>query len=65
MRAETAAAYVDEKSVETFRGGLGKLYSSPIIVPNKGERWVRDDLDADIDKLRGAPAAIRDLADEL
>jgi hypothetical protein len=65
MRAETAAAYVDEKNVETFRRGVGSLYSRPINVPHKGERWVRDDLDADIDRLRGSPNSIRDLADEL
>jgi hypothetical protein len=50
MRAETAAAYLDEKSVEAFRRGVGTIYPRPIKVTGKGDRWLRDDLDAAIEK---------------
>ena len=65
MRAETAAAYVDEKSVETFRRGVGKLYPSPIKVAGKGYRWLREDLDQAIDRLRGRTVSVRDAAEVL
>lgn len=60
MRAATAAAYVDETSVEAFRRacGRGKLYPSPKNIEGKGERWLREDLDAALDRAHGkAPAA--------
>jgi hypothetical protein len=53
MRAEYAAAYVDEKSVDTFRRAVGTLYPRPIKVPGKGERWLKEALDQAIDKLSG------------
>jgi hypothetical protein len=65
MRAETAAAYVDEKSVETFRRAVGKIYPLPEKVPGKGDRWVKDAIDQAIDRLRGGVKAIRDAADVL
>ena len=65
MRAETAAAYVDEKSVETFRRGVGKIYPPPEKVPGKGDRWVKDAIDQAIERLRGRVKAIRDAADVL
>ena len=55
MRAETAARYVDEVSVEAFRRAVGSLYPEPIRVSGKGDRWVRDGLDEAIDRL-GGPA---------
>jgi hypothetical protein len=60
MRAETAAAYVDEKSVEAFRRGIDTLYPCPIKVPGKGDRWLREDLDAAIEKLTGRASLVRD-----
>jgi hypothetical protein len=36
MRAETAAAYLDEKSVEAFRRGVGTVYPVPIKVVTDG-----------------------------
>lgn len=53
MRAETAAAYVDEKSVSAFRRacGEGHLYPSPVYIPGKGERWLKDQLDRALDLL--------------
>ena len=36
MRAETAAAYVDERSVETFRRRIGSVYPHPVNVSGRG-----------------------------
>ena len=65
MRAETAAAYVDEKSVETFRRGVGTIWPLPKKVSGKGYRWLREDLDQAIDRLSGSTEAIRDAAEVL
>lgn len=62
MRAETAARYVDEKSVETFRRGVGTIWPLPKKVPGKGLRWLRDDLDAAIEVIIGRQSAIFDAA---
>jgi hypothetical protein len=53
MRAETAARYVDEVSVEAFRRAVGSIYPQPIRVSGKGDRWVRESLDDAIDRLAG------------
>jgi len=45
MRADRAARYVDEKSVEAFRRAVGTLYPRPRKVVGKGDRWLKDDLD--------------------
>jgi hypothetical protein len=45
MRAETAAAYVDEVSVQAFRRKVGTTYPRP--VSGKGERQKWDKLDLD------------------
>jgi hypothetical protein len=58
--AETAARYVDEKSVEAFRGGVVTIYPTAIRVPGKGDRWLKDDLDAAIEKLTRRPNHVRD-----
>lgn len=65
MRAETAARYVDEKSVEAFRRGVGTIYPRPRKVAGKGDRWLKDDLDRAIDRLAGPAGTIRDIADVL
>jgi hypothetical protein len=65
MRAQTAAAYVDEKSVETFRRSVGTLYPLPVKLAGKGDRWLKDDLDAAIEMLTGRMALVRDAADVL
>lgn len=65
MRAETASRYVDEKSVEAFRRGVGTLYPEPVRISGKGDRWLRDALDAAIDRLTGVVGRPRDAADEL
>ncbi len=60
MRAETAAAYLDEVSAPAFRRAVGTLYPAPISVPGKGERWLRDDLDEAIERMTGRAHLVRD-----
>ena len=64
MRAESAARYVDEKSVDAFRRAVGTLYPKPIRVSGKGERWLKDALDEAIDKISGK-THVSDIADQL
>lgn len=65
MRAETAAAYVDERSVDAFRRAIGKLWPKPLRVRGKGERWLKEDLDAAIEKLTNRSRHVRDASDVL
>ena len=65
MRAATAAAYVDERSVDAFRRAVGTLWPSPISLVGKGERWLKEDLDAAIDRASRRPSNVRDAADVL
>ena len=65
MRAQTAAAYVGEKSVASFRRSVGTLWPRPLKVAGKGERWLKEDLDATIDRLTNRPSTVRDAADVL
>jgi hypothetical protein len=65
MRAETAARYLDEKSVEAFRRGVGTIYPKPCKLAGKGDRWLKDDLDRAIDRMAGPSETIRDIADVL
>ena len=65
MRAETAAAYCDEPSVDAFRRSVGKLYPYPYKVPRKGDRWSRRELEAALRRLRGETAEVGDAADVL
>jgi hypothetical protein len=51
MSARTAAAYCDERSVDAFRRGVGRIWPRPIKVSGKGLRWLRDDLDLAIERL--------------
>ena len=65
MRAQTAAAYVDERSVDAFRRAVGTLWPKPLLVSGKGERWLKDDLDIAIEKLTGRKRHVRDASDVL
>ena len=65
MRARTAAAYVDERSVDAFRRAVGTLWPKPLRIAGKGERWLKEDLDAAIDARTNRPAYMRDAADVL
>jgi hypothetical protein len=62
MRAETAARYVDEKSVEVFRRRVGSVYPRPVNVSGRGDVWLKDQLDAAIAKLKGETADAVDAA---
>jgi hypothetical protein len=65
MRAETAALYVDEVSVEAFRHAVGLLYPRARDVPGKGQRWLIEELDAALDRIHGLtdekPVPLREL----
>ena len=63
MTAATAAAYCDEASVEAFRRGIGKIWPRPRNIVGKGERWLREDLDQEIDRLTSS--TVKDAADVL
>jgi len=65
MRAETAAAFCDETSVDAFRRGVGTLYPEPYSVSGKGERWWRGDLLIALKRLRGEAVDVEDAADVL
>ena len=65
MRAKTAAAYVDERSVYAFRRAGGTLWPKPLQVSGKGERWLKDDLDTAIENLTGRKENVRDASDVL
>lgn len=65
MRAETAAAYVDERSVQAFLRGVGPVYPQPKRIAGKGKRWLKDALDEAIDRLFASGGTIRDIADHL
>ena len=60
MRAATAAAYCDEKSIQSFRRGVGTLYPYAIRISGKGERWLKEDLDAAIESLTGRATLVKD-----
>jgi hypothetical protein len=65
MRAETAAAYVDEVSVEALLRSVGSLYPRPLPVSGKGNRWRCEDLDSIIDEYGRRAKKVRDAADLL
>lgn len=64
MRAETAAAYLDEVSTDAFLRSVGSIYPCAVRVRGKGLRWVREDLDQAVDKLSGR-GEVRSLADDI
>ena len=65
MRATTAAAYVDERSVGAFRRSVGSMWPEPLKLAGKGERWLKEDLDAAIDRATQRLSMVRDAADVL
>lgn len=52
MRAVTAAAYVDEKSVEAFLRRAGTVYPAGRKISGRGRVWVREELDKAIMALQ-------------
>ena len=65
MRAETAAAFCDERSVDAFLRSVGKLYPRPYRVPGKGDRWTKGELERALQRLRGEAVDVTDAADVL
>ena len=65
MRSDTAAAYVDERSVGAFLRGVGKIWPKGITIAGKGRRWLREDLDRAIERLSMRAPAVEDAADLL
>jgi hypothetical protein len=53
MRAETAAAYVDEPSVEAFLRKVPSEYSEPVRIKGSLPKWHREKLDRDIARRHG------------
>jgi len=62
MRAETAARYVDETSVQAFRRRVGTLWPLPISGKGQRQKWDREDLDAAVARLKGQSTQIFDAA---
>jgi hypothetical protein len=62
MRAETAAGYCDEVSVEAFMRRVGSVYSRPVYVAGRGKVWLKAKLDRDIEKLSPEAADVPDAA---
>jgi hypothetical protein len=65
MRAETAAAYLDEVSVQAFRRKVGSVYPAPIGGRGRRQKWDREDLDAAISAMKGLPSSVLDAASVL
>jgi hypothetical protein len=54
MRAETAAAYCDEPSVEAFRAKVARgVYSQPARAKGLQDKWHRAKLDRDVARRHG------------
>jgi hypothetical protein len=66
MRAETAAAYVDEPSVQAFLAKVEKgIYSPPRREPGCLPKWHRDKLDRDIARRHGLAGNSMPLAEDI
>ncbi len=69
MRAETAAAYVDEPSVEAFLAKVQRaIYCRPVRVEGCLPKWNREKLDLDLRRRHnirtgGDGAVVEDIAD--
>lgn len=68
MRAETAAAYMDEVSVEAFLRKVPAVYPRPITSKGERRKWDKEELDRAAtlrapgnSKLAGVPSLAEDL----
>jgi hypothetical protein len=64
MRAETAAAYVDEPSVEAFLKKVPRVYSEPARTKGALPKWHRSKLDRDIARRHGLQSQGPQLAED-
>ncbi len=63
MRAEIAAGYVGERSVEAFLRKVGKVYPRPRNISGRGRVWMKADLDRALGIITTAEGAtVKDLA---
>ena len=65
MRASTAAAYVDEVSVQAFRRKVGSVYPRPVTGKGQRQKWDREDLDRAVAAMKGPAANVLDAASVL
>jgi hypothetical protein len=65
MTERTAAAYTDERSVRSFRRGVGSIYPRPYKVKGKGKRWLIEDLDEAMERATGKRSEFFDASDVL
>jgi hypothetical protein len=63
MRAELAAGYCGEPTVEAFLKRVGNEYPQPRITQGRRRLWLRDDLDQAI--LPSDLQRVRDVAEDL
>jgi hypothetical protein len=63
MRAETAAAYCDEPSVEAFLKKVPHIYPEPARVKGSLPKWHRAKLARDIDRKHGLRCDVPVLAE--
>jgi hypothetical protein len=64
MRAETAAAYCDEPSVEAFLRKVPHVYSEPARTKGSLPKWHRSKLNRDIARKHGLQAEELQLAED-
>ena len=57
MTAATAAAYMDECSVEAFLRRVGTVYPRPRKISGRGRVWLKQDLDQTMGIAGGGEAA--------
>ena len=65
MRAATAAAYVDEVSVESFLRKVGAVYPAPSWGKGRGARWDKEKMDLARTAPDGIPPIVFDAANVL
>lgn len=65
MRAETAAAYVDEVSVQAFRRKVGSVYPAPVTGKGQRQKWDRVQLDQAAAAMGRADHPVLDAANVL
>jgi len=56
MTAETAAGYLDERSVEAFLRRVGTVYPAGRNISGRGRVWLKRDLDRMIAEIAGGVA---------
>ena len=63
MRADMAAAYVDEPSVEAFLKKIGYIYPQPVHGHGMSKKWSKEALDQAISKRHGLTGEVEDISE--